>query len=177
MIHIQEFQPAHQPYFEQLYRSWFTKHFRTEIEPVDKFILTQPEKAILEKGGAILLAYYDNKPAGFVALKKTYNYSFELTKMIIGEEYRGKGLGESLCKAIIDKARSLGARHIILYSHSSLQAAIHLYRKLGFKEVPFETGNYSAFRCDVKMELWLDEGFDAEFTIYARLRRDVRDSQ
>jgi ribosomal protein S18 acetylase RimI-like enzyme len=155
-IKIQEFQPAHQPYFEQLYLNWFSKHFRMSAEPIDKFVLAHPEKAILEKGGAILVVSYEDRTAGFVALKKTENYCYELTKMVIVEEYRGAGLGEALCRSAIRKARSMGAKRIILYSHSSLQPAIHMYRKLGFKEVLLEPGTYSSFRCDIKMELWLD---------------------
>jgi ribosomal protein S18 acetylase RimI-like enzyme len=150
---ILEYEPAHQPYFEQLYRSWFTRHFRMEPEAVDEFVLKYPEKAILEKGGAILVALQEDRIAGFVALKKVGGDTHELTKMIIGEEYRGKGLGEALCKAAIGKARNLGIRRVVLYSHSSLGSAINLYRKLGFTEVPLEPGIYSSFRCDIKMEI------------------------
>src|SRR5258708_17192788 len=113
-ITILEYEPAYQPYFKQLYRDWFTGHFRAPPDPIDEFVLTQPEKAILAKGGAILMVACEDSIAGFVALKKADSYSFELTKMAIGEEYRGRGLGEALCRAVIDKARSLGAKRIVL---------------------------------------------------------------
>ena len=150
---LQEYEPAHQPPFEQLYRSWFTGHFHMQPEAVDEFVLKYPEKAILEKGGAILVALQEDKIAGFVALKKVDSNTHELTKMIIREEYRGQGLGEVLCKAAIDRALNLGTRSVVLYSHSSLKAALSLYRKLGFREVPLEPGIYSPFRCDIKMEI------------------------
>src|SRR5260370_1258135 len=98
-ITILEYEPSHQPYFEQLYRDWFTGHFRTAPEAIDEFVLTQPEKAILEKGGAILMVACEDRTAGFVALKKADSYSHELTKMAIQKEYRGRGLGEALCRA------------------------------------------------------------------------------
>jgi len=156
-ITIVDYESAHQRYFEQLYRSWFTKHFGQAPEAVDEFILTQPETAVLEKGGAILMILYKDSLAGAVALKKEDDYSFELTKMAVGEEYRGKGLGEALSRAAISKAVALGAKRIVLYTHNSLKAAINLYRKLGFEEIPLETGHYSSFRCDIKMELCLDK--------------------
>ncbi|HMH24821.1 MAG TPA: GNAT family N-acetyltransferase [Puia sp.] len=166
-ITIVEYEPAHQHYFEQLYRGWFTKHFGLAPEAVDEFVLTQPEAAVLGKGGAILMILYKDELAGTVALKKedgregddpgSDGQTYEFTKMAIGEEYRGKGLGEALSKAAIGKARSLGARRIVLYTHNSLKAAISLYRKLGFAETPLEPGHYSSFRCDIKMELWLDQ--------------------
>jgi ribosomal protein S18 acetylase RimI-like enzyme len=150
---LQEYEPAHQPQFEQLYRSWFTGHFRMQPEAVDEFVLQHPEAAILEKGGAILVALHEDRIAGFVALKKVDSNTHELTKMIIREEYRGQGVGEALCRAAIDKALNLGIRSVVLYSHSSLKAALSLYRKLGFTEVLLEPGIYSPFRCDIKMEI------------------------
>ncbi len=152
---IREYEPAHQPAFERLYRDWFTGHFRAAPEPRDEFVLQQPEKAILERGGAILVGIQEDRLAGTVALKKEDSTTFELTKMAVAEEFRGHGLGKELVRAAIGKAASLGAKRIILYSHKSLEAALHIYQKLGFTEVPLEPGTYSHFRCDVKMELWL----------------------
>lgn len=155
---ITDFQPAHQPVFQQLYQDWFTSWFHQPTEPMDDLVLTQPEKAILQKGGAILVACENAEVAGFVALKKTGVAEMELTKMIIRPQSRGKGLGEILAGAILEKAASLGATSVILYSHSSLRAALALYRKLGFQEAPLEQGLYSGFRCDIKMKKTLLQG-------------------
>lgn len=149
---IIDYQPAHQPFFEQVYREWFTTHFGVPPEPVDDFVLTQPEKAILAKQGAILIAAFEGRLAGFVALKKAGPGCYELTKMAVHPDCREKGLGEALCRAALDRAETLGTKCVILYSHSSLQPALHLYRKLGFKETLLEKGLYSDFRCDIKME-------------------------
>jgi aromatic-L-amino-acid decarboxylase len=153
---ITDYQPAHQPFFEGVYREWFTAHFRVPPEPIDDFVLTQPETAILTKQGAILIAASEDRLAGFVALKKVNHFTYELTKMAVHPDVRGKGIGEALCRAAIRRAEALGAKCIILYSHSSLGPALHLYRKLGFKEVLLEKGLYSDFRCDIKMERWLE---------------------
>jgi len=155
-IIIREYEATDQPQFERLYRDWFIKHFRQLPEPVDNYVLQNPEKAIIEKAGAILVAICDDEVAGFVALKKEDSYSYQLTKMIIKEEYRGRGLGEELCRAAIGKAKDLRASLIVLYTHSTLQAAIRLYEKMSFQEVPLEPGIYSPFRCDRKMQLWVD---------------------
>jgi len=155
-IKILDFHPEHQPYFERLYRGWFQKHFRAEPEPVDKFVLSDPEKAILRRGGALLTGFVNDEIAGLVGLKKHDDHTFELTKMVVDEKHRGKGLGEALTKSAIEKARSLGANRIILYSHSSLGPALQMYRKIGFKEIQLERGLYSSFRCNIKMELLID---------------------
>jgi glutamate/tyrosine decarboxylase-like PLP-dependent enzyme/ribosomal protein S18 acetylase RimI-like enzyme len=153
---IIDYQPTHQPFFEQVYREWFTAHFHVPPEPIDDFVLTQPETAILAKQGAILIATCEERLAGFVALKKVDPFTYELTKMAVHPDHRGKGLGEAICKAALDRAETLGAKCLILYSHSSLGPALHIYRKLGFKEVPLEKGLYSDFRCDLKMERWFE---------------------
>ncbi|MCE3282285.1 MAG: GCN5-related N-acetyltransferase, partial [Chitinophagaceae bacterium] len=43
---------------------------------------------------------------------------------------------------------------VILYSNTTLDGAIIMYRKLGFKEVPIEQGVYQ--RSDIKMEILLE---------------------
>jgi aromatic-L-amino-acid decarboxylase len=157
---IIDYQPAHQPFFEQVYRDWFTTHFHVPPEPIDNFVLTQPETAILAKQGAILIATNEERLTGFVALKKVNHFTYELTKMAVHPDYRGNGLGEALCRAAIDRAENLGAKCLILYSHSSLGPALHIYQKLGFKEVLLEKGLYSDFRCDIKMERWIEPSTD-----------------
>src|SRR6516164_2814011 len=91
---------------------------------------------------------------GAVGLKKIDAVIFEFTKMAVREDCRGRGIGEALGYSAIDKARTLGAERVVLYSHTSLRPAIQLYRKLGFREISLEQGAYQ--RCDIKMELWLD---------------------
>src|SRR6185312_11535361 len=157
---IIDFRPEHQASFRQIYRDWFNAHFRMPTEPVDDFVLDHPEQAILEKGGAILVAVEDGEVAGFVALKQAGSAEWELTKMAVRAESRGKGLGRALCKAILDKAAARGASRVTLYSHNSLEAALKLYRKLGFTEVGLADGHYSSFRCNIKMEKILTDGDD-----------------
>jgi len=150
-IKIINYCPEHQQYFEQLNRHWIEKYFW--LEPIDKFILMEPEKAILQRGGAILMATIDNEIAGTVALKKVDDTTYEFTKMAVAEKFQRRGLGEALGKAAIEKARILGAEKLLLYSHTSLRPALLLYRKMGFKEISLEPGIYS--RSDIKMELSL----------------------
>jgi ribosomal protein S18 acetylase RimI-like enzyme len=156
-ISIREYEPADQTFFEQLYRSWFTGHFRMQPEPIDEYVLSRPEEAVLSHGGAILIAFVGEEPAGSVALKKVDHATQELTKMGVRENSRGKGVGEALARAAISKALELNAKRIVLYTHSSLGAALFLYRKLGFKEVSLEQGTYSHTRCNLKMELSLED--------------------
>ena len=149
MINIVEYQPHHQQYFEQLNRYWIEKYF--VMEPVDEFVLTNPEEALLKTGGAILMAEYDGEIAGTVALRKVDNTVYEFTKMAVDNKFQRKGIAEALSYASFKKARELGADKVMLYSNSILTPAIRLYEKLGFKHLPVGSTGYQ--RSDVKMEI------------------------
>jgi ribosomal protein S18 acetylase RimI-like enzyme len=120
------------------------------MEDLDKWVLSHPKEAILDEGGAILMALYEDRPAGTVALRKVNETTFEFTKMAVDEAFRRKGIAEALSIAAFDKARKLGGTKIVLYSQTQLEPAIRLYHKLGFEEVPIEPATYK--RANIKME-------------------------
>lgn len=152
MIRIFEYTAAFKHHFESLNRAWIEKYFT--MEPMDKFVLTHPEEAIINKGGSILFASYDNVVAGVVALIKVTDITYEFAKMGVHQEYRRKGIAEALSRAAFQKAKELNAKNVILFSNTKLEPAILLYRKLGFREVPLrEASEYK--RSNIKMELVL----------------------
>jgi len=150
-LKILDYEPRHQPYFENLNREWIEKDF--VLEPLDIFVLTKPEEAILQPGGAILMASVDDEIVGTAGLRKLGNDCFEFTKMAVTPSWRGKGIGEALARAAIEKATRLGASKLVLYSQTCLPGAVPLYKKIGFKEIPLDKA-YS--RCDIKMGMKLD---------------------
>lgn len=52
--------------------------------------------------------------------------------VVVDESARRRGVGELLCRAAIDRARSARARNVDLTSRSARKAANRLYRRLGF---------------------------------------------
>lgn len=151
MIQIVDYRKEHQPFFENFNRAWIEKHFW--LEDGDRYVLSHPEEAIIQPGGAVLMALFDGVAAGTVALKKVNEKTFEFTKMAVDERFRRRGIAEALSYACFEKARQLGAKKIILYSQTGLAPAILLYRKLGFKEVPLDGVVYE--RANIKMEFKL----------------------
>jgi len=152
-INIINYQPAHQKYFERFNRAWIEKYF--EMEALDEFVLTDPQAAIIDPGGAILMAEYDGEIAGTVGLRRLDDTTFEFTKMAVDERFRRKGIAEALSYASFVKAKELGATTVILYSNSLQQAAILLYEKLGFKHLPADNDEYK--RANVKMTIGIEE--------------------
>jgi ribosomal protein S18 acetylase RimI-like enzyme len=149
-IAIVSYKPEYAPYFDRYNRDWLEEYF--EVEPIDKYVLENPEEAILQKGGRILFAEHEGQIIGTVALKFAAPGVYELTKMAVAKTLRGQGAGKILCSAAIEEAKRLSAHTLILYSQTQLANAIGIYRKLGFKELPLEPGVYK--RADIKMALY-----------------------
>jgi GNAT superfamily N-acetyltransferase len=151
-IEIVDYQPSHQPCYFAINEAWIRAAF--ELEPVDIEVMSNPQKYILTGGGHILMALCNKEVAGTCSLKKIHGDTFELTKMAVDERFRGKGIGRMLGEAIIDKAKQLGGRKLILYSNrKGSPVAIPLYFRLGFTEVPLTEQAYK--RADIKMEMVL----------------------
>lgn len=151
-IKIVDYRPEHQTYFEAFNRVWIEELF--EMEPVDEWVLTNPEEAILNNGGAILMAEYNGIIAGTVGLRKVDNNVYEFTKMAVDKNYRRLGIAEAISYASFKKAKELGAQKVILYSNTKNAGAIKLYEKIGFQHVEVEQGVYK--RANVKMVIDID---------------------
>ncbi len=148
-ITVVDYEAKHQPYFEKFNRQWIEAWFT--MEPVDEYVLTNPEEAILKDGGAILMGLCNGEIAGTVGLRKVDDKTYEFTKMAVGENFRRRGIAEALSYASFEKAKALGADKVILYSNTKNANAIKLYEKIGFKHLPVEPGVYE--RANVKMEI------------------------
>ncbi len=151
-IEIIDYNPEYHGQYKAINVAWIEKSY--VMEPLDWEQLDRPDEAILEKGGCIILAKYQGQIAGTCALVKMNDRVYEMIKMAVDENFRGKKIGWQLGYAIIEKGKQLGAKKIELVSNTKgSAAAIELYRKLGFKEVPLDSDEFE--RADIKMELVL----------------------
>ena len=85
--------------------------------------------------GALLVAEHDGQIAGCVALQPLGNGACEMKRMFVSPEHHGKGLGMQLGRAIVNEARRIGYRKIMLDTGPAQWEAQGLYRKLGFRNV------------------------------------------
>jgi ribosomal protein S18 acetylase RimI-like enzyme len=152
MVHIIDYSPELQPYFENINKEWVEKYFT--LEPFDVEQLLNPEEVILKNGGAIIFAKEGENILGTVGLSKSGEGTFEMIKMAVIPQAQGRKIGQLLASSILEKAKTMGAKKVILYSNTKLAPALNLYRKFGFKETPPECGKYG--RCDIKMEIDLE---------------------
>lgn len=152
MVQIVQYKPEHQPAFKRLNEEWITRWFK--MEEADYRSLDRPQEYIIDRGGRILIAVDEGEVIGTCALLKMDEGTYELAKMTVSANARGKGIGLLLGQAAIDEAKGLSARRLYLESNTRLEPAISLYRKLGFKEVQGARSPYE--RCNIQMELVLE---------------------
>lgn len=150
-VAIINYSPDLARYFKALNIEWINTHFTVEDHDLEQ--LDHPEEHILNGGGCILFITLNNEIVGTCALIKTGDYEYELAKMAVSPRYQGRQLGKKLMDAAIDKARELEAKRVWLGSNTKLTAAVNLYKKTGFKDIP--VGNSPYARANVKMEMWL----------------------
>lgn len=152
-VKIVRYEPKYQSAFRALNEEWITTYF--EMEESDYNALDHPQEYILDQGGEILVALYKDEPVGVCALIKMDDpeYDFELAKMAVAPKVRGQKIGWLLGKAIVNLAKELNASKIYLESNATLQPAINLYIKLGFKHIYGRATPYK--RADIQMELAL----------------------
>jgi ribosomal protein S18 acetylase RimI-like enzyme len=138
--------------FARLNYEWIARYFT--IEKHDREILDNPQKWVIEPGGQIFMAVDDGTAAGTVALIPASEGVLELTKMAVSPAFQGRGIASLLMQQCIDHAQDLGTQTIFLETHSSLTAALSLYKKFGFVETPGDPESQYA-RADVRMEYTL----------------------
>lgn len=83
--------------------------------------------------GRLLLALYDQKIAGCVALWKVSDQVCEMKRLWVRPEFRGKKIGRQLAEFVIEQAKLIGYSKMKLDTIDTMTEAIKLYVSLGFR--------------------------------------------
>jgi len=84
--------------------------------------------------GALLLLRLDGVICGCVGIRRLADGVAEMKRLFVEPRCRGSGLGKRLAAAAIAEAARLGYRELKLDTLPVMEAAIGLYRSLGFVE-------------------------------------------
>jgi ribosomal protein S18 acetylase RimI-like enzyme len=148
-IHIAPYDPIYQQEYKNLSIEWLEKY--NLLEEADMPMLDHPKEVILDKGGYIFLAHYDNAIVGTIGIIEMEENCFEILKLGVNERYQGLGIGRKLMVHILELSHQIGAKKIILESNTKLVSAIKLYKSFGFMEIPLTEALF--LTADYKMEL------------------------
>lgn len=99
-------------------------------------MLDFPGGRYVKPDGAFFLALYEGRPAGCIGIKRYDNDTCEMKRMYVKPEFRQLGIGVELCRVAIDTAKDYGYASMLLDTNKEMPAAISIYDKLGFTEIP-----------------------------------------
>ena len=85
--------------------------------------------------GRLYIVLCDGNISGCIALRKIDSENCEMKRLYVKPEYRGKNIGALLVKNIINEAREIGYKHILLDTLPFLQTAMEMYKRYGFYEI------------------------------------------
>lgn len=66
------------------------------------------------------------------------NQRIYLSRLIVKQEYRNRGIGSELIDFVIEKAKKMGYKELSVGVDKDNEAALHLYQKKGFTEIIFD---------------------------------------
>ena len=103
--------------------------------------------------GRLYLALCDGNTAGCVALRKLDETRCEIKRLYVRRAYRGRGIGNVLTDRLIQDAKQIGYRHILLDTFPFLDTAIRMYRRRGFYDIPKYNDSPMASTLYMKLDL------------------------
>jgi putative acetyltransferase len=124
--------------------AWHRERHHEDLALIDQYfdaaafeqeLATLPGKYAPSKRGDLLLAFYDGKPVGCVALRDIDTQKCEMKRMFVYPQFQGKGIGRGLAEMIIRKAKPLGYSKMLLDTSYRQVEAQTLYQSLGFTRI------------------------------------------
>lgn len=85
--------------------------------------------------GRLYLVYCDDGLAGCIGLRKIDEDNCEIKRLYVRSQFRKKHIGHHLVDIIINDAKLIGYKHILLDTLPFLQTAINMYKGFGFYEI------------------------------------------
>jgi ribosomal protein S18 acetylase RimI-like enzyme len=111
---------------------------RIEVPPQDvTFIdsdLDDIEGAYINNRGDFLVGLQDNEIVVIGAVRRMSETCGEIKRLRVRREYQRRGYGEAMMRKLIERARELGYRELLLDTSLYNPPAHRLFEKCGFKE-------------------------------------------
>jgi len=96
-----------------------------------------PGKYAPPNGELLLARGADNSALGCVGLRPlAEDGACEMKRLYVMPEGRGLGVGKALAGRVVDEARRIGYRRMLLDTLPSLTTAVALYDRMGFARIP-----------------------------------------
>jgi ribosomal protein S18 acetylase RimI-like enzyme len=98
--------------------------------------LKDPLQKYAPPSGDLMLAYWNNEPAGCIALTKMKEeHSCEMKRLYVKPMFRKNNIGKILVEKLLQSAKEKGYTTMRLDTLQKLESAIRLYKNFGFKNI------------------------------------------
>ncbi|OOM80572.1 GNAT family N-acetyltransferase [Clostridium sp. BL-8] len=124
-----------------------------ELQNYDSEIEHLTEKYGLPNG-RLYIVKVENQVAGCIGLRKIDDENCEVKRLYVRPDFRGHKLAIKLIEKIIDDAKKIGYKSMLLDTLPFLKEAIHLYKKLGFYEISSYNNNPMDTLIYMKLDLY-----------------------
>lgn len=150
-MRIVPYSPQYRKDFVEMNTAWITDMFSVEPGDLEEF---SGIESSLASDGQIFFALSDDGTAMACCMIAPRNDGdWEIMKFAARDEYAGQGAGSACLQACLDYARGKSVRRIVIVSNRRCTHAVHLYRKLGFREIPVDKERFPFERADIAFEM------------------------
>ena len=123
--------------------AWHRRRHREDRQLIDDYFedkafedeLTRLPGPYAPPRGRLLLAHFNSQTAGCAALREIDKRTCEMKRMFVYPEFHGKGIGRALAERLIQEARDIGYRSMLLDTSFRQTEARTLYNKMGFQPI------------------------------------------
>lgn len=149
-MEIISYQGKYKKDFVNLNLVWIQKYFKVEAQDVKMLNDIEDFRA---KGAEVYFALEQEKAIATCMVNPVGGQVWEICKLAADEHCTGRGAGSAVLKACMEHAKEHGARKLMIVSNTILSAAMHLYAKAGFKEVPIDNMEYERVNIQLEMDV------------------------
>jgi ribosomal protein S18 acetylase RimI-like enzyme len=86
--------------------------------------------------GLFVVGYLKDRPVACGGCRRWDRFTFEIKRMYVAPDHRGRGFGRSILQRLEEHARGAGARRIILETGARNAEALGLYADAGYHSIP-----------------------------------------
>lgn len=148
-MEIIEYDSRYKKEFADLNTEWLEKLYY--IESYDQYAIDHVEE-LVESGSMVYFAIENDEVLATCMIQPLGDDVWEICKLAARGQYTGTGAGSAVLKKCMEYAVNHGAKKLCLITISGLKPAIHLYKKFGFKEIPYRKDIWRSEKADVEME-------------------------
>lgn len=139
--------PAQEKAEEELSISEMLPQDAVEVAALERIIFTMPwsENGFLTSlqspDTLYLIARVGGRIAGYCGFLQSFDEA-DITNVAVAPDFRGRGIGTRMLRELMARGRERGVSRYTLEVRQSNEAAIRLYRKLGFSSVGIRKNFY-----------------------------------